>query len=154
MRLTIPVPDWFELKYVFAIRTAKPLPKKRPKASTASGFVKFYNPQSKDEMDFKLNIKRKIGNAKPLEGPVFVDMLFLMRRPKIHYGTGKNEGTLKSSADVFHVKKPDEDNLLKFIKDAMNKLVYRDDSQVVGAFTWKEYSQDTGVIVKVYELKG
>ena len=36
---------------------------------------------------------------------------------------------------------PDTDNVLKAVSDAMNGIVYRDDSQVVNAVVWKRYSE-------------
>jgi Holliday junction resolvase RusA-like endonuclease len=39
-----------------------------------------------------------------------------------------------------HVKKPDTDNLLKFLKDCGNGLLWADDSQVSEVHAWKVYS--------------
>lgn len=148
----MPIPFWFKLKHVFHITSEKPLAKKRPKAFRMGEHIRFYNPQGKDEKYFRYHIKQQMLKKEPLEGPIFVHMVFYMPRPKGDYGTGKNSGILKASAADYHIKKPDEDNLSKFVKDAMNGIVYRDDSQVVGAFTWKEYEKNGGTVIRVYSL--
>ena len=44
-------------------------------------------------------------------------------------------------------KKPDADNIVKAMCDALNKLAYNDDSNVVKLLTDKIYSEDPGVKV-------
>ena len=73
-------------------------------------------------------------------GPVRLSVVFYFKRPKGHFGTGKNADTLKPSAPERHTKKPDLDKLLRTIQDALTSTVYRDDSQVC------EY----GVLTKQY----
>lgn len=48
-------------------------------------------------------------------------------------------------------KKPDTDNIAKAILDAMNKVVYQDDKQVVSLHIEKYYSKDPKVVVNVIE---
>ncbi len=76
-----------------------------------------------------------------VEGPVKVQMLFAMPRPKAHFGTGKNVSKLKASAPLLHIKKPDIDNLQKFAFDCLNGMAWRDDSQVCELEARKEYSE-------------
>jgi Holliday junction resolvase RusA-like endonuclease len=49
-------------------------------------------------------------------------------------------------------KKPDIDNLVKLVFDAMNRIVWMDDKQVSSLITKKVYSEKSKVSVKVYEL--
>ena len=76
-------------------------------------------------------IKNQIGNHKPFTVALSFTAYFIMDRPKSHYGTGRNEGKIKKSAPIYHISKPDTDNLEKFYKDCMNKIVYLDDSQFI-----------------------
>jgi Holliday junction resolvase RusA-like endonuclease len=82
---------------------------------------------------------------KPLAGPLTVALNFYMRRPKGHYGTGKNATKLKPSAPTHFVKKPDCDNLAKAVLDALTQLgVWKDDDQVVSLQISKHWwSPDT-----------
>lgn len=48
----------------------------------------------------------------------------------------------KNRAEAVHTKKPDLDNLVKFIKDCLNGEAWKDDSQVVSLFAQKIYERD------------
>jgi len=56
-------------------------------------------------------------------------------------------------ADIpYHTSKPDVDNLIKSIKDALNGIAYKDDSQVVQVFARKQYADEDGVLIQLKEL--
>lgn len=78
--------------------------------------------------------------AQPLTCPVQVDCTFYLPRPKGHYGTGKNAGSLKDSAPKFCEVKPDLDNAIKAIWDTLTKLrFWLDDCQIVKSWSEKQY---------------
>lgn len=79
------------------------------------------------------------GSYQLMQGPVSVIMHAYFSRPKSHYGTGKNELTLKPSAPTWHTSKPDSDNIEKIILDALNGFAYKDDSQVCELTICKRY---------------
>lgn len=56
---------------------------------------------------------------------------FYLERPKTHLGTGRNAGRLKPSAPPAPLGLPDTSNLLKLVEDALNELLWRDDSLIV-----------------------
>lgn len=69
--------------------------------------------------------------GRPLCGdPVQVVATFVFPRPRSHYGTGRNAGTLKRSAPLWHKTKPDGDKLARAIGDALTGTILRDDSQI------------------------
>ena len=77
--------------------------------------------------------------ALPALPPVSFSAGFVFRfaRPLSHYGTGRNAGKLKPRAAILeHTSKPDLDNLVKAVKDAIGNwgkcvpLVWCDDAQV------------------------
>jgi Holliday junction resolvase RusA-like endonuclease len=85
----------------------------------------------------------------PLPGPVWVRLVFRMRRPKYHFGTGRNAKRLKPSAPATHTNRPDLDNLVKAVLDVLGQLSYwRDDSQIVQVDARKEWGEP-GVDVEV-----
>jgi len=62
---------------------------------------------------------------------VSLGMRFYMPRPQNHYCTGRNAPQLKDWAvNLRHKKKPDLDNLIKLVKDALTGVFWHDDSQV------------------------
>ncbi|KOX10186.1 RusA family crossover junction endodeoxyribonuclease [Nocardiopsis sp. NRRL B-16309] len=77
----------------------------------------------------------------PLDGPLSVDMVFSMPRPKGHYGTGRNAGVLKPSAALYPQGMPDLSKLARSTEDALTSAgLWKDDARVV------EY----GRLAKVY----
>jgi Holliday junction resolvase RusA-like endonuclease len=88
----------------------------------------------------------------PLEGPVGVSVRFFLRRPKGHFGTGRNVGKLKDSAPSFPTSKPDATKLLRAVEDALTGVVYRDDAQVVEQQVVKVYGHPEGAHVVVWTL--
>lgn len=82
--------------------------------------------------------------VKPLEGPVSVSLVFLVPRPRSHYGTGKNASVLKASAPAHPSTKPDVDKLARACLDAMTGVAYRDDAQVFDLVALKAYCGYSG----------
>jgi Holliday junction resolvase RusA-like endonuclease len=64
-----------------------------------------------------------------LGGPVRLTVDFYLPRPK----------AIRDKV-VPHTKKPDLDKLVRSVKDALSKVVWQDDSQVVEVFARKEYA--------------
>lgn len=91
--------------------------------------------------------------SSPLSGPLFLHFTAFLPRPKNDYGTGRNVGNLKASAPHYHTKKPDLDNLAKFLKDCLNKMFYKDDKQIVSMKCRKEYSENPRWEIKIFELE-
>ena len=56
------------------------------------------------------------------------------------------------AGEICATKKPDADNVLKAIKDAMNDVVYADDAQVVEISLIKVYGDDPRVEVAASEI--
>ena len=102
----------------------------------ARGFV--YDPSSKDKKIAILQIKEQF-IGEPYTDGLKIKFVFHIKRPKAHFRTGKYANELKKTAPVYHIKRPDVDNYVKFYMDCMNKLVYLDDSQVIELRATKEY---------------
>jgi len=91
-----------------------------------------------------------------------VVVLFRLARPKSHLRTGRYAGKIKANALEHHPTKPDIDNLLKAVMDALGvfdgcpALVWRDDAQVALAHARKRYVAEgevPGASVAVFELE-
>ncbi len=99
------------------------------------------DPSKGDKADFIAAVQNHIPDQ-PIQGPVFLACKFYFQRPKAHYGTGKNAAVLKSSSPRIHFKRPDLDNLLKLVKDALTSGgFWLDDSQVAHINGNKYYSR-------------
>jgi Holliday junction resolvase RusA-like endonuclease len=79
---------------------------------------------------------------KPLIGPLAVICNIYIKRPKNHFGTGKNAKTLKLTAPLFPIVKPDATKLWRSTEDALTGIIWGDDAQVVHQFITKRYCDD------------
>ena len=100
--------------------------KSRPRFVRRGKFVGTYNAQETEEGRFLLSVRQQY-KYPPLGRALKVGMLFLFPRPQSHFG----KKGLKPSAPKHHTKRPDLDNLCKFVKDCLNKEVWNDDAQVI-----------------------
>lgn len=135
----------------------KPLKRHRSRAvktKTGKFFIQNYNPSDKDQDNFVAKCLW-FKPDKPIASPVILDIEFYLKRPKSHYRTGKYSEMLKDSAPKFHTKKPDLDNLIKFVKDSLNGIFWNDDSQVYCIIAYKNYADpESGpeTIIKIKEI--
>ena len=51
--------------------------------------------------------------------------------------------------NISPVKKPDIDNIAKIILDALNKLAFNDDNQIIKLSIEKVYSEEEKVYIKI-----
>ena len=128
-----------------------PVAKGRPRYAKRGNFVQTYTPTKTRKYEDLISeyAAQAMGSSEPLETPLWVNLMFAMPIPK---STPKKllEGYLNGS--IHHTKKPDVDNLAKAILDAMNNVVYLDDSQIVRLTMSKKYSKLGCIEVTVQEV--
>lgn len=84
----------------------------------------------------------------PLQGEVSMWVRFLRVPPK---GMGKRR-TAEALAGQHHpTTKPDLDNLVKCVKDALNGHAYRDDAQIVSLHATKAYGPVPGTVIVLHD---
>jgi Holliday junction resolvase RusA-like endonuclease len=101
--------------------------------------------------DWRADVKavaRDAYTGDPLTGPLIVEMLFVMQRPKAHYRAGKPERGLRPDAPVWHTSKFDATKLLRSVEDALTGIVWVDDNAVMPRVE-KVYGARPGVRVRV-----
>lgn len=94
-------------------------------------------------------VKLQMITRNPTKSPVSLDLVLLFEIPK-SWPNWKREAA--QSQQIAHTSKPDADNVVKSIKDALNKIVYEDDAQVTDIKVLKLYSDSPGVLIDVKEL--
>jgi len=116
---------------------------KRHRIFRVGGSLRAYDPSRGDKSDFIMQII-KCRPPEPLNGKLALSFKFYMPIPKCFPKRLRREGL-----DVPHVKKPDLDNLIKFCLDAMNNLIYRDDSQIYRIEAVKLYSEKPRTVIEI-----
>jgi Holliday junction resolvase RusA-like endonuclease len=87
-----------------------------------------------------------------LDGPLRVWLTFYRPRPRSHYGSGRNAGTVKSSAPRFPHTRPDVLKLARGVEDACTGIVWTDDARIVSEIIDKRWGEPARVEVAVERL--
>ena len=82
----------------------------------------------------------------PLEGPLYAKVVFVM---PIRDSWTKKKKELALAGNLLPTGKPDLDNALKLLFDALNGIVYQDDSQICGIKAGKIYGQFAKTICNI-----
>jgi Holliday junction resolvase RusA-like endonuclease len=82
-----------------------------------------------------------------VQGPIYIDLTFYLPIP-LSIGRVKRE-LLEGKP---HDKKPDRDNLEKFIFDALRGVLYTDDAQIADGIVRKIYSLEPRTEIVIYKL--
>ncbi|NBW16894.1 MAG: RusA family crossover junction endodeoxyribonuclease [Caulobacteraceae bacterium] len=112
----------------------EPVAQPRVKAVNQGGFTRVYTPATaKPYKEAVRMVAMGHWRIPPASGPVIMHIDFLFARPKSI--TWKRRAMPRRP----HTKKPDLDNLAKAVLDALNGLLFFDDSQVVRLVLNKSY---------------
>ena len=129
---------------------ADPVGKQRARYAKRGNFVQTYTPDK--TRNYETLIKEAaieaMGSSEPLETPV---TLYLYIRAPIPKSLPKKRIEACLNGLEKPIKKPDASNVLKSVEDAMNGVVYKDDSQIVNIHVSKVYSSVSGVDVCIKE---
>ncbi len=105
----------------------EPIAQPRQRHTLRGGFVKNYTPANHPVNDYKAAIKlawMDQGRDSPVDGPVQLRLVLTFSRPKSMLWKKR------PMPRCWHTQKPDADNVAKAVKDALNGVAWRDDSQV------------------------
>ncbi len=79
------------------------------------------------------------GETIPKDVPVSLEVVAYFPIPKSWSDERK---WAASRGDIYPTKKPDADNILKLVADALNGSAYEDDAQVIKMTAWKQFSRN------------
>lgn len=133
--------------YEFEI-PGKIIGKGRPRLNSYTGAV--YTPtRTKDYENLVMQyFMIKYPKFKQLEGRVSIEIVANFEVPK---STKKQDKILMLENKINPIKKPDIDNIVKIILDAMNEIAFKDDTQITKLNVEKKYSETESVFVKIEE---
>ena len=126
-----------------------PVPKGRPRFARRGQFVQTYTDSKTLEYETHVAMRARhaIGSSEPLKGSLSV-FLYLRYAVPESYTKKRKEACLLG---LEFPKRIDLDNVYKSITDAMNGIVYVDDSQIVEAHIKKVYAETAGANIMVQE---
>jgi Holliday junction resolvase RusA-like endonuclease len=102
-----------------------------------------------------LSYKDSIGYAarqhipEPLNGPLGVTIAFYYPIPK---SWSKRDKSAANDQGIMPAVKPDIDNCIKGVFDALNKVAWNDDNQVVEVKSFKRYSYNPAIVITIQEV--
>jgi len=120
----------------------QPLPAPRPRFTR---FRATYNPQKYTDYKEQIAFLAKEKVKTPFVNEVALHLDFFFKYPKCW-------GAKKKQSISWHTTKPDLDNLIKSILDALNKVAFLDDKQVVSIQARKQYAASSGVKIELIEI--
>lgn len=130
-----------------------PVAQGRPRFSTQGGFVRAYDPaKSRDYKDYiKLAAAEHMRGSPPLDGALVLSVRVYRPIPKQF---SRKKALLAEQGQILPTTKPDLDNYVKGIKDALKSICWKDDSQIVA---YKEpfgkyFSENPRVEIDVEEM--
>lgn len=133
--------------YEFTI-PGKPVGKQRPKF----GNGRTYTPEMTVNYEnlTKICFKQAYPNAEPIAAgtPIAAVVIAYYAIPQ---STSKRRKDMMTAGLILPMVKPDVDNVSKSVLDALNRIAYYDDAQIVQLTALKRYSDEPKVVVRLME---
>lgn len=122
------------IEFIHIVYPGEPHSQTRHRHTSRGGFVRTYDPKSKDKQKFIDFVKENYSFEK-IRGMVEVIIQADFSIPKSY----SKKKTLVLDGK-YRPKKPDVDNIAKFYLDSLNGIAYNDDSQIIDLQVIKKYS--------------
>lgn len=114
----------------------------------SNGKVRFDSPeQARNKLTIGQIGAGAMGGKPPFEVPLEIVVAAFWPWPK-----SISEKRRRAYGSQYFVSRPDGDNILKLLGDALNGIVWRDDAQIVSASITKRYGLTPQTVVKVTPL--
>lgn len=123
----------------------EPKGKGRPRFVRATGAAYTPKPTRDYESALRLAAQAAMAGAPPLDGPLTISLRAEFSVPR---SWPKKKQAAALAGDIQPTGRPDLDNLVKML-DALNTIVWRDDSQIVSGTIMKAYSDRPRLLVTV-----
>lgn len=132
-----------------------PVPKARARVTRINGVSRTYTPEK--TVRYENTVAYYASEAMKKEPiPVYqpgialaMKLLIFLEPPK---SWSKKRKDYAYTGFIYPTSKPDADNICKSISDALNDIVYTDDSQIVDYIISKRYSEEPRVEIEIIEL--
>lgn len=126
--------------------------KGRPRFAKRGNFVQAYTDTRTETAEnwVKSCALDQLGRFQPLDGPLIVSIEITVA---VAASWSKKKQAQALAGQIRPTGKPDLDNCVKLIADALNKIVWQDDSQIVRLIASKRYgaAAETALLVRAAE---
>lgn len=127
-----------------------------PKGKARPRFTRFGKPYTpKDTVDYEKQVQEKyLENRGKLRTPLTESLKLYITayfEPAESYSKVKKQKCINNA--ILPTKKPDIDNILKIVMDALNKVAYEDDKQITYVTVKKRYSTTARIDIEIAEDK-
>lgn len=122
--------------------------KARPRLNTYTGNIYTDSNTKNYENLIKQYFKVKYPRYVPFENRVKVKIIIYLKIPQ---NTTKKNRKLIEEGLLSPTKKPDIDNVVKIVLDALNKMAFNDDNQITQLEVEKTYSEEEKLYIKLEE---
>lgn len=130
--------------------SGEPVAQGRPKFSTIGGHARAVDPAKSREYKQIVSVmarqKMEQEGIPLMEGPLLLTVRVNRIPPK---SMGKKRGAQAADENWGITTKPDLDNYVKLVSDALNGVVFADDSQVVEIRASKRFAHTPGIEITV-----
>lgn len=132
----------------------EPVGKGRPKVTTKGMYAHAYTPKKTKEYEdaIKDAFLKAYGSV---EKPIYPKDVPLKARMVFGFGIPKSYTNKKKrmclNGEFLHTKKPDNDNCVKAVCDALNGVAFEDDSQITYIVSEKIWAEEPFVFIKIEE---
>ncbi|MDR1952388.1 MAG: RusA family crossover junction endodeoxyribonuclease [Elusimicrobiota bacterium] len=125
----------------------EPVAKGRPRFSTRGGFGRTYTPAKTAQAEKNFLAQAiKFKPETPIETAVNIKMRIFRQPPK---SLSKKKLQEIENCEHFPTTRPDLDNYMKLIFDAMNGVFWRDDSQITALYAGKFYDKTPRIEIEI-----
>lgn len=135
----------------------EPIGKGRPRVTARGGkFAHAYTPKKTKDFEDAIRFEFMASNCEQMpvykkDEPLDATMIFAFEVPK-SYSRKKREACLKGEVPM--TKRPDTDNCVKSVLDALVGACFEDDSSVVRVRAEKIYAEEPYVEVAIHRIGG
>lgn len=133
--------------FLFEI-TGSPTPQKQTRFFRRANFVQTYDPSSKAKTMLQWQVM-PYAPKEPLLCPIQMDLTFYFDIPKTTSGVRRRQ---MLNGVMHHTKRPDVDNCAYLITNALKKIFYEDDSQIIDLTLHKRYGEFPKTVVKIIPI--
>ena len=129
----------------------EPKAQERPRFSTRAGFVQTYDPEKSRDHKALIGIlaRQKMEGRMPMEGDLLLT-LTIRKNPPSSWSKKRQKEAIGRGI----TSKPDLDNYIKLVLDALNGVVFRDDKDIAAIIArkvWTDKEAGTNIVVTVAE---